>query len=138
MSSGSSKPKWIYNQSGVIPVYDGGIVLITTTRSKRWIIPKGVIEKGMTPHDSAAKEALEEAGAIGQVHHREIGRFRYRKWHGRCTVSVYPLYVERLLDEWDEMHLRKRKVVTVREALKLVEHEELRGIIEAFCRKKKI
>ncbi|ACF45856.1 MAG: NUDIX hydrolase [Prosthecochloris sp.] len=130
----SSKRQWLYRQSGVIPVFEDSIVLITTRRSKRWIIPKGVVEKGMTPPDSAAKEAFEEAGLIGSVHDFQIGTFRYRKWGGTCTVQVYPLFVEQVLDEWEEMHMRKRKVVSVREAVKMVQHEELSRIISGFFR----
>jgi 8-oxo-dGTP pyrophosphatase MutT (NUDIX family) len=55
----------------VIPyrIRDGKIevMLITSSTRKRWIIPKGMIEPDMTPQDSAAKEAWEEAGIIGQV-----------------------------------------------------------------------
>ncbi len=130
----SSKRQWLYRQSGVIPVFEDSIVLITTRRSKRWIIPKGVVEKGMTPPDSAAKEAFEEAGLIGSVHDFQIGTFRYRKLGGTCTVQVYPLFVEQVLDEWEEMHMRKRKVVSVREAVKMVQHEELSRIISGFFR----
>ncbi len=129
-----SKRQWLYRQSGVLPVFDDNIVLITTRRSKRWIIPKGVVEKGMTPHDSAAKEAFEEAGVIGSVHDFTIGSFSYRKWGGICTVQVYPLFVEQVLDEWDEMHMRKRKVVSVRDAVKMVGHEDLSRIISGFFR----
>ena len=72
----STKPSWLYQQSAVIPIFDDKIVLITSRRKKRWIIPKGVIELGLAPEDSAAKEALEEAGVVGSVSPRELGMGR--------------------------------------------------------------
>ena len=128
----SSKPGWFYNQSGVVPVLEGRVVLVTARKSKRWIIPKGIVEKDMAPHDSAAKEAYEEAGVIGSVGKKELGRFSYPKWGGICTVRVYPFHVEKLLDKWEEMHIRKRRVVSVSEAVRMVDHQELAGILLGF------
>ena len=116
-------------QSGVIPVLDDRLVLITSRKSDRWIIPKGYVEKGLSPAESAAKEAYEEAGLIGVVHHQEAGNYRYRKFGKLFSVQVYPLFIETMLDEWDEMHDRQRKLVTPAEAVELVEHKDLRRII---------
>ncbi|MBF0586619.1 NUDIX hydrolase [Prosthecochloris sp. N3] len=129
-----SRPQWMFRQSGVLPVIDGKTVLITTRRSRHWIIPKGVVERGMSPDRSAAKEAFEEAGLVGDVQSRGIGSFCYRKWGGICTVHVYPLYVSKLLDEWEESMFRKRKVVPFGKAAEMVHHHELRVLIELFSR----
>ncbi|MEI7813149.1 MAG: NUDIX hydrolase, partial [Ignavibacteria bacterium] len=107
--------KGILRQSGVIPVLDNRLVLITARKSERWIIPKGYVEKGLSPADSAAKEAFEEAGLIGAVHPEEAGKYRYRKFGNLYAVQVYPLFIETMLDEWDEMHVRSRKLVTPEE-----------------------
>ena len=128
----SAKPGWFYTQSGVVPVHDGRIVLVTARKSKRWIIPKGIVEKDMSPHDSAAKEAYEEAGVVGTVGKKELGRYSYPKWEGTCTVRVYPLYVEKLLDKWEEMHMRERRIVSVSEAVQMVDHDELADILIGF------
>ena len=124
--------KGFFKQSGVIPVLDNRIVLITSRKSERWIIPKGYVEKGLSPAESAAKEAFEEAGLIGVVHHKEAGQYRYRKFGKSFSVQVYPLFIETMLDEWDEMHDRRRKLVTPAEAIEMVCHNELRQIIEDF------
>lgn len=128
----SSKPKWFYNQSGVVPVLNGRVVLVTARKSKRWTIPKGIVEKDMSPEDSAAKEAYEEAGVIGTVGKHELGCYSCPKWEGTCTVHVYPLYVEKLLDEWEEMHIRRRRIVAVGEAVSMIDHDELAGIVRTF------
>jgi 8-oxo-dGTP pyrophosphatase MutT (NUDIX family) len=38
------------------------VMLVTSRGSRRWIIPKGWPKRGILPHDTAAKEAFEEAG----------------------------------------------------------------------------
>jgi 8-oxo-dGTP pyrophosphatase MutT (NUDIX family) len=124
--------KGVFKQSGVIPVLDNRLVLITSRKKERWIIPKGYVEKGLSPAESAAKEAYEEAGLIGVVHHKEAGKYRYRKFGKSFSVLVYPLFIETMLDEWDEMHDRRRKLVTPAEAIEMVCHAELRQIIGDF------
>ena len=124
--------KGVFRQSGVLPVLDDRLVLITARKSDRWIIPKGYVEKGLSPADSAAKEAYEEAGLIGVVHYRQTGQFRYQKFGKHFSVQVFPLFIETMLDEWDEMRDRRRKLVTPAEALEMVCHDELKQIIANF------
>ncbi|NHQ60540.1 NUDIX hydrolase [Chlorobium sp. BLA1] len=124
--------KRLFRQSAVIPVLDGRVVLITAKKSDRWIIPKGHVQKGLSPADSAAKEAFEEAGLIGVVHQQQAGQFGYRKFGKHFSVEVYPLYINTMLEEWDEMHDRQRKLVTPAEAIEMVWHDDLRRIISDF------
>jgi len=108
------KPDWLYNQSSVVPFIkdnDGlKIVLISSLKSKKWIVPKGVIEKPLSPQDSAAKEALEEAGVEGEVGNEPIGYFEYEKWGGICKVQVFALRVEKVLEDWAEKNYLLTKV----------------------------
>ena len=67
----------------------------------------------MTEHDSAAKEAREEAGVVGNVGTRAVGSFEYEKWGGVCHVSVFDLHVTSELDAWPEKADRERRWVTV-------------------------
>ena len=61
-----TKPGYFYIQSGVLPYrVEGGVMrvlLITSQGGRRWVIPKGIVEPGLSAVVSAAKEALEEAG----------------------------------------------------------------------------
>ena len=129
MANGAVK---ISEQSGVLPIAGDMVVLITARGSGRWIIPKGYIEKGMTPAESAAKEAWEEAGIIGKVLPEEIGAYSFRRPSGIFSVRVYPLEVESLLDEWEEMHVRQRRLVTPAEAIELICHQELRMLVTDY------
>ena len=55
------------------------VMLVTSRETRRWIIPKGWPQKGKAPHDSAAREAFEEAGVVGAVGKRAVGSFPYQK-----------------------------------------------------------
>lgn len=61
----------VLRQSGALPyrIKAGKVevLLVTSTRHKHWIVPKGWIALGLSAAESAAKEALEEAGVCGQV-----------------------------------------------------------------------
>lgn len=109
-----------FKQSGVIPVYQGKVVLITARGSKRWITPKGSIEWELSAQESAAKEALEEAGIKGHVLPEEIGTYTYEKMGGRYKVRLYFMEVTKLKDKWDERHFRKRKLFKPKQAIKKV------------------
>src|ERR1700710_901515 len=72
------------------------ILLITTRRTHRWIVPKGWPIAGLTPSACAAFEALEEAGVSGHISKKPIGSFRYSKQRASgeripCDVDVYAL-----------------------------------------------
>lgn len=127
------KPSNYYRQSGAIPFRKSGrkieILLITTTKKKRWIVPKGIVEKDLSPGKSAAKEAFEEAGVVGKVSGRLIGRYKYQKWGGVCKVNLYALLVEKTLRTWDESHFRKRRWFTIDRASKIVNEPEVSRVI---------
>ena len=119
MASKRTKHRY-YRQSGVIPIYKGKVVLVTARGSKRWIIPKGTVDWDLSARDSAAKEALEEAGAKGEVAKEEIGSYTYEKNGSRYKVKLYHMHVSKLKDKWDEDHFRKRKLVSPKQAIKKV------------------
>jgi 8-oxo-dGTP pyrophosphatase MutT (NUDIX family) len=131
------KPEYYYNQSAVIPfiVKDGDIkiTLITSRKKKRWIVPKGIIEDNMSPEDSAAKEAFEEAGVKGVVFKEALGSYKYEKWGGTCTVEVFPMKVEELLDDWLESDFRKRKVAPLKKAIELLDDKPLKKMIKKLA-----
>lgn len=133
----TTKPPWLYTQSGVIPHRTHGdrteILLITSLRRSRWIIPKGVVDFGLTPVESACKEAWEEAGIRGVARPEPIGTYHYEKWNGVCTVTVFLLRVETTDDAWPES-IRRREWWPVEQAAELVEEPELRELIRAVPR----
>lgn len=114
------------------------VLLITSRTSKRWIIPKGWPQDGETPSQSAATEAYEEAGVSGKTTNLSIGMYSYTKIMDEdqndlpCAVSVFPIRVKKLADEYPEVRLRKRRWFSLKKAAGLVKEPELRKILKHF------
>lgn len=126
-------------QSGALPysVIDGRVVflLITSRRTGRWIFPKGDVEPGMTPWESAAVEAVEEAGVTGQMAVEPIGSYRSSaSVDGTSLVDVdlYPLRVESQLGTWKEMDQRLRHWAVLAEARRLLNDPALSRLAVAL------
>jgi 8-oxo-dGTP pyrophosphatase MutT (NUDIX family) len=129
----SKRPEWHYRQSAALPYRrcaDGvEVLLITSRKGKRWLIPKGIIEPEMTPSASAAKEAEEEAGVEGEVWTESLGSYAYRKWGGVCTVEVFPMEVTVELQTWPEATVRQRAWIPIEAALDRIEDVELARLV---------
>jgi 8-oxo-dGTP pyrophosphatase MutT (NUDIX family) len=102
------------------------VMLVTTRGTGRWMLPKGWAEVGVAPHDVAAKEALEEAGLLGEVEPKLVGDFTYEKRLNSgqavlCKVSVYPFWVTQQLESWREQHQRQARWFTLAEAALIAE-----------------
>jgi phosphohistidine phosphatase len=127
-----TKPIWFYNQSGVIPIRrqeDGvAIMLITSRRRRRWIIPKGIVEPGLKSSESALKEAWEEAGLRGRLTPTPLGSYEYRKWGGTCSVEVFLMEVREVAERWPEND-RSRQWFAVEEAARSVREADLGALI---------
>jgi 8-oxo-dGTP pyrophosphatase MutT (NUDIX family) len=86
-------------------------MLVTSRETGRWIIPKGWPKKRKAPYASAAREALEEAGVVGEIGRDPIGSYSYKKRLKSgavvaCEVHVFPLEVKHQQKRW----LEKRNV----------------------------
>ena len=127
-----AKPSHRFKQSAVVPYRKRKgrieILLISNRSGSRWVIPKGLVDRGMDSRTSAAKEALEEAGILGKVSRRRIGRYEYEKWGGVCRVTVFLMNVRTELPVWSEMS-RLRRWVKVSKAARLVDERRLKKII---------
>jgi 8-oxo-dGTP pyrophosphatase MutT (NUDIX family) len=117
------------------------ILLVTTRRNGRWIIPKGWPIKGLTPKETAAREAYEEAGARGDMKRRSVGTYSYDKLLDDkgitvpCEVKVFPLRVRRLEKVWPEQRQRIVKWFELIEAVEAVTEPGLKALIELFATK---
>jgi CYTH domain-containing protein len=106
------------------------IVLVTNSTQTRWIIPKGQPEPDMSRHDVAVMEAMEEAGVIGSCTPRFYLTCRQK---GGRTLQVYPLKVTTILKKWPEMGWRKRMVVSLNKALKMITDPELSECVQRLA-----
>jgi 8-oxo-dGTP pyrophosphatase MutT (NUDIX family) len=113
------------------------ILLVTSRETRRWVTPKGGRMAGLSDADSAAQEALEEAGIEGVVAQTPLGAFRYLKVLKRrasrwCVVAVHALEVRIEHDSWHEQAERERVWVSREEAVRRVDEPELKALIAAF------
>ncbi|MFA7232447.1 MAG: NUDIX hydrolase [Victivallaceae bacterium] len=125
----------IIKQAGAIPwmLKDGQveIVLVTARNQKRnWIVPKGHIDKGVSPDKAAEHEAFEEAGVTGKISEKKLGSLKYSKYGRKYKVDMYPMCVNNILDVWPEAHERERRIVTLPEALEMTDDETLNKLIK--------
>jgi 8-oxo-dGTP pyrophosphatase MutT (NUDIX family) len=125
-------------QVGALPVRfdeDGTleVLLITSRRSRKWIIPKGNLMKRLEPHHAAAREAFEEAGALGMIENRPRGHYRHRKRKARrrlrCRVAVYLMQVGTRLERFPERDERAVRWFTVDQARGAIRNRRLKELI---------
>ena len=122
------------DQSATIPyrTRDGKIevLLITTRKQGKWIVPKGWIESHLESHASAEKEALEEAGVRGNVSSVSLGCYRHGGSKDDPIVEVFLMRVESEKSSWPEQDERERQWVSLDEAYEHVEEEGLKSILD--------
>lgn len=129
------RPAYYYTQSSVIPyrMRDGKpeILVIASSKKNHLVVPKGIKEPGLTPRESAAMEALEEAGIEGEIGDVELGSYTCEKWGATCTVSVYPMKVTHVIrkKEWEESH-RGRSWVSPEKAGRKLRQKALRPLVK--------
>jgi 8-oxo-dGTP pyrophosphatase MutT (NUDIX family) len=109
------------------------ILLITTRKRRRWILPKGR-PGGGKGYATAAKEAVEEAGVTGKIRKRSVGTYSYSKKTGRkrrkFLVEVFPLAVMRELKRWKEQAERDLIWLPAKRAAEKAHYKGLKAIIE--------
>lgn len=117
------------------------VLLVTSRETGRWVIPKGWPIRNLSPEDSAAREAWEEAGVKGQPGAHCLGIYSYEKGVGKppgprvyhpCVVAVYPLEVTHVAKTWPEATQRKRKWFSPKKAARKVAEPELQALLTAI------
>jgi phosphohistidine phosphatase len=112
------------------------VALVTTSRGKGWIVPKGSVDDDERPRDAAIREAEEEAGLRGVIARKPLGRYRHVKGKGLHRVDVYPMRVTKVLEHWLEDKFRRRRWMRLRDAAACLREElqqlvhDLEGVVE--------
>jgi 8-oxo-dGTP pyrophosphatase MutT (NUDIX family) len=129
----------VLTQYGVIPVRqaaDGGleVLLITSRDTRRWVVPRGNPIPGKSPAESAAQEAYEEAGIVGEIEPDAIGHYSYEKRRRLgvtvpAVVHLFRMKVAEERDDWPEKGQRERRWFAAGEAGALVHEAELAQLI---------
>ena len=112
------------------------VALVTTSRGKGWVVPKGSVDDGERPREAAIREAEEEAGLLGVVARKPLGRYRRVKGNHHCRVDVYLMRVTNVLENWLEDKLRTRRWMRIPDAAACLRVElqqfvhALEGVVE--------
>jgi 8-oxo-dGTP pyrophosphatase MutT (NUDIX family) len=129
----------LLHQYGVIACRPGKagaieILLITSRETRRWVVPRGNSVPGLSPAQSAALEAWEEAGIRGAIMGGEIGAYRYEKRRrdgsiAPARVHLFLLAVDEELDDWPEREMRERRWLAPEQAAQAVDEPDLKALI---------
>jgi len=116
-----------YRQAAVIPLRLRDerveIALITRLSGKGWGVPKGSLEAGEQSRDAAIRETEEEAGLIGILEPKALGRYHYTRSNEEYVVEVYLMRVTVVLDHWAEAGMRERRWIAIDKAAALLATE---------------
>ncbi len=117
----------------------GGVeVLLVTSSSGRWILPKGWPIRGKSPFEAALAEAWEEGGVSrGKATRKPVGDYIAIKRTAEgddvpCLHRVFAIKVRDLSDDFPEAHRRDRLWASPEAAARLVDEEGLRDILLRF------
>lgn len=105
--------------------------LITSVRKGLWGFPKGIVDPGETPEQTALKEAEEEAGLYGRIQGGPLGQYQYHKWGTDLFVTVYLMEVTEAEEDWEESDLRERAWCRAFQAREAIQREALRDLLDA-------
>ena len=123
----------MYEKAGAIPFKrkNGKIklLMITSIQKKNWIFPKGYIEPTQTPHETAAQEAWEEAGIIGEIIPDAYFEYQESKMGQQFTIKMLLFEVKEIKTKWEEASLRKREWFSIDEAKQKVNNDSLLNLI---------
>ena len=124
---------------GVIPfqITDGmiSVLLVTSIRTKRWILPKGNLKSNESRKKGCLREAFEEAGIDGKIlkdfpmtmvmPDKTVSK-------GEISVIFYPMLVENQAETWPEQDRRERKWMPLDAALAEIPSKDILNVLQHF------
>lgn len=110
------------------------VAMVTSRARGRWIVPKGWPEKKRTLRETAAMEALEEAGLEGDVADEPVGHFDYPKTMDKgytvtCRALVFPLLVRVQRLRWKEKGQRRVVWLPIATAARRADDDDLARLL---------
>lgn len=120
-----------------LPTHAGGVVVRTDgeprvllVRAKPaphdWVLPKGHIEPGEAPDETARREVIEEAGVEGEPV-RALGTLEFRTPAGKHVRALF--FLMRYVRDVTPHERREIRWATFAEAQRLTEFDDTRALI---------
>jgi 8-oxo-dGTP pyrophosphatase MutT (NUDIX family) len=109
-------------------------ILLMQDAKNRWTIPKGHVEPGEEPRQTAEREIREETGLKDMKVHSWLGKvnFRYRRSHTLVLMSMH-IYLVEGQGESDKLHpedwLNDVKWLPAAEAIDKIAYEDIGKLI---------
>ena len=124
---------------GVIPfqIIDGNItvLMVTSIRTQRWILPKGNLKSNESHKKGCLREAFEEAGIDGKI----LKDFPMTmvmpdkaEANGEMPVVFYPMLVKNQAETWPEQDRRQRKWMGLDAALAEIPSKDVLNVLHHF------
>ncbi|KAK1282747.1 hypothetical protein QJS10_CPB22g00421 [Acorus calamus] len=119
------------------------VLMISSPNRHDLVFPKGGWENDETECEAARREAMEEAGVIGEIDEKQqLGEWEFRSkssqnscsLEGACKGVMYAMKVTTELDSWPEQATHIRKWLSVRKALELCRYDWMRDALNRFVR----
>lgn len=117
------------------------VLLITSRKGKKWILPKGNLISDLTYAQSAQQEAYEEAGVRGDVSEECIGMVETTKnlgngFQSQIDLYVYALSVTLMEEDFPEKGQRKIEWLPLKQAAKRSFDENIGFLLESWGKDK--
>ena len=125
--------------SGCVPIFrNNHIMMISSSRKKQWILPKGGWERDESLEKAAQRESFEEAGVLGILGSSPLASVVYESKSTKNRLHMFPLYVTSVEERWPEAGRRKRKLIHIDEAINYVKRfrPEYLSILEELKRRR--
>ncbi|KAK7291364.1 hypothetical protein RIF29_06440 [Crotalaria pallida] len=109
------------------------VLVISAQKGKGMQFPKGGWEIDESMEQAALRETVEEAGVVGNVE-SNLGTWFYKSKSQAIMHEGYmfPLLVNKQLDNWPEMNFRKRRWMTVAEAKEICPHVWMKEALDVL------
>lgn len=113
------------------------VLLITSRKGKRWILPKGNPINGLTNAQAAQQEAYEEAGVRGTINEQSIGKVQTTKNHGngfrsKIELHVYALSATSQETDFPEKGQRITEWMNISSAIERCDEDAISFLLESW------